>query len=58
MEAAAFFAVSQFRGVEFGELVYAGDVVIPGEWDGRKWQSWGEIRQALFWLAVKACSRL
>ena len=58
MEAAAFFAVSQFRGVEFGEIVYAGDVVVPGEWDSRKWQTRKDVRMGLFQVAVEAVSRL
>ena len=34
MEAAAFFAVAKFRGVEFGQILYAGDD-LSGEWDHR-----------------------
>ncbi len=54
MEAAAFFAVAQFRGVAFGQILYGGDAVIPGAWDGRTWTSRREIRQNLFWLAAEA----
>ena len=36
MEAAAFFAVAKFRGVEFGQILYAGDD-LSGEWDHRNW---------------------
>ena len=54
MEAAAFFAVAQFRGVAFGQILYGGDAVIPGAWDGRTWTSRKEIRQNLFWLAAEA----
>jgi uridine phosphorylase len=55
MEAAAFFAVAQFRGVQFGQVVYGGDLVIPEGWDNRSWQTRAGIRQKLFWLAVEAC---
>lgn len=54
MEAAAFFAVAQFRGVAFGQILYGGDAVIPGAWDGRTWTSRKEIRRNLFWLAAEA----
>ncbi len=54
MEAAAFFAVAHFRGVEFGQILYGGDAVIPEAWDGRTWTSRAEIRRNLFWLAAEA----
>jgi uridine phosphorylase len=55
MEASALFAVSHFRGVEFGQLVYGGDLVLPDAWDRRGWNERLNDRQALFWLAVEAC---
>jgi uridine phosphorylase len=58
MEAAAFFAVAQFRGVEFGQIVYGGDLVVPEGWDTRQWLSRKDSRQLLFWLAVETCSKL
>jgi len=58
MEAAAFFAVAQFRGVTFAQIFYGGDAVIPGEWDGRGWEKRSSIRQRLFWLAAEACLEL
>ncbi len=54
MEAAAFFAVAKFRGVAFGQILYGGDAVIPGAWDGRTWTSRKAIRRNLFWLAAEA----
>ena len=54
MEAAAFFAVAQFRGVPFGQILYGGDAVTPGAWDGRNWTSRKAIRRNLFWLAAEA----
>lgn len=54
MEAAAFFAIAQFRGVEFGQILYGGDAVIPEAWDGRTWTSRVDIRKNLFWLAAEA----
>ncbi len=55
MEAAAFFAVAQFRGVTFGQLLYGGDDVSGGDWDHREWHSRTDIRQHLFWLAAETC---
>lgn len=59
MEAAAFFAVAQFRGVTFGQLLYAGDDVSGEEWDHRGWnRSRMPVRERLFWLATEACLAL
>jgi uridine phosphorylase len=58
MEAAAFFAVAQFRKVTFGQVVYGGDLVVPEGWDKRSWDKRADVRQALFWLAVEACQKL
>lgn len=53
METAAFMAVAQFRGVEFGQLLYGGDSVSQDGWDPRGWQQRGGVREGLFWLAVE-----
>jgi purine-nucleoside phosphorylase len=58
MEAAAFFAVAQFRGVTFAQMLYGGDDVSGGEWDSRGWYSRASVREKLFWLAVEACLAL
>lgn len=55
MEAAAFFAVAQFRKVTFAQLLYGGDDVGSDEWDSRHWNSRTPIREKLFWLAVESC---
>ena len=54
MEAAAFFAVAQFRGVEFAQLLYGGDDLSGVAWDLRDWQR-HSVRETLFWLAAEAC---
>lgn len=55
MEAAAFFAVAQFRNVTFAQVLYGGDDVSGhDEWDNRSWQSRAEVREQLFWLAAEA----
>jgi uridine phosphorylase len=54
MEAAAFFAVAQFREVILGQVVYGGDLVIPDGWDGRDWHKRKEDRHLMFDMAVRA----
>lgn len=54
METAAFFAAAKFRSVNFGQILYGSDAVIPVGWDGRAWNSREEIRRNLFDLAAEA----
>ena len=58
MEAAAFFAVAQFRGVVFAQMLYGGDDVSGEEWDARRWLDRGTVREQVFALAAEACLRL
>lgn len=58
MESATFFAVAQFRGVRFGQLLYAGDDLSGDVWDGREWTTQASTREQLFWLAAEACLRV
>jgi uridine phosphorylase len=58
MEAAALFAVANFRQVSFGQILYAGDDVIGLDYQHRQWQSRREIRKKLFNLAVDICLQL
>jgi uridine phosphorylase len=58
MEAAALFAVAEFRGVVLAQLLYGGDDVSGAEWDHRGWQSRQSVRENLFWLAAEACLSL
>lgn len=58
MEAAAFFAVARFRGVTFGQLLYAGDDLSGNAWDNRGWDEHVEGRELLFRLAAEAVLRL
>jgi uridine phosphorylase len=58
METAAFFAVAQFRGVTFGQMLYGGDDVSGPEWDQRGWMKAASVRERLFWLAAEACLEL
>jgi len=58
MEAAAFFAVAEYRGVSLGQVVYGGDLVVPNAWDRRDWVQRHDARELLFWLAVEACAAM
>jgi len=58
MEAAAFFAVAQFRNVLLGQILYGGDAVLQEDWDGRSWSSREDIRRNLFWLAAETVFEL
>lgn len=59
METAALFAVAQFRGVEFAQLLYGGDDVGGESWDRRNWKlNDDDVRAKLFELAVEVCLRL
>jgi len=58
MEAAALFAVAQFRNVELAQILYAGDDLSGEFWDSRNWNSAWDLRMKLINLAVKACLKL
>ena len=58
MEAAAFFAVARFRGVSFGQMLYAGDDLSGEAWDGRGWLDHGTGRDLLLRLAAEAVLRI
>lgn len=58
MEAAGMMAVAQFRGVAFGQILYAGDDLSGEAWDNRDWQNKADIRESLFWLSADACLAL
>ena len=58
MEAASLMAVTEFRGLVLGQVLYGGDDLSGAEWDHRSWQSKQEVRENLFWLAAEACLEL
>jgi uridine phosphorylase len=58
MEAAALFAVAQYRGITIGQLLYAGDDLSGDEWDHRGWDEDRSVRERLFDLALDAVQRL
>lgn len=53
MEQAGCIAVSQFRGFEYGALIYGGDDVSQDEWSNRGWRSRESIRYDLVVLCKK-----
>ena len=53
MEQAGCIAVSQFRGFDYGAIIYSGDDVSGDEWDSRSWRSRGSIRYDLILLCKK-----
>lgn len=58
MEAAALFAVSAFRGVTLGQILYGGDDLSGEQWDSRSWASRSEIQRNLVELSLEAVLRL
>lgn len=57
-EAAALFAAGQFRQVDVGVLLYAGDDVSGEIWDERGWKGAHRARQTLFNLAAESAIAL
>ena len=58
MEAAAFFAVSQYYNIPLAQLLYAGDDVSGEEWDSRNWNMQENIRYNLLSSAVEIVRKL
>ncbi|HUR77899.1 MAG TPA: nucleoside phosphorylase [Acidimicrobiales bacterium] len=57
MEAAAFFAVAQFRGIRFAQLLYGGDDLSGAQWDARAWTT-SPSRARTFDLALELACRI
>ena len=58
MECSALAAVCQFRGVDFGQFLYAGDSLASEDWDHRGWNDAADIRETLLDLAIDAARSL
>lgn len=58
MECAAYYAVAEFKGLDCGQILYAGDVVRKEGWDYRDWHAKNDMREHLFDLAVKCVLKL
>ena len=58
MEAAAFFAVSQYYNIPLAQLLYAGDDVSGEAWDSRNWNMQENIRYNLLSSAIEIVKQL
>ena len=58
MEAAAFFAVSQYYNIPLAQLLYAGDDVSGEAWDSRNWNARETIRYHLLSSAIEIVKNL
>jgi uridine phosphorylase len=58
MEASALIAISQFRKIEFGQLLSCGDDVSGDEWDRRFHPEAHTHKEKLFWLAIECCKNI
>jgi len=58
MEASAFMAAAEYNGVEFGQILYAGDSLAGEEWDNRGWGTRTDIREAVLKLSLDTCINL
>lgn len=58
MEASAFMAVSQFRNVIFGQILYSGDDLSGANWDRRDWHLREDIRETVLKLSMDCCIAL
>ncbi len=58
MEAAAFMAVAQFRGVQLGQILYCGDDVSGDTWDKRQWNKREDIRENLVEVSLGICLKI
>ena len=58
MECASFAAVTQFRGLKFGQILYSGDDLTKEVWDSRQWTSRKDIRKDLVEASIRACLKL
>ena len=58
MEAAAFFAVSQYYHIPLAQLLYAGDDVSGAEWDSRNWNMQKNVRYDLLIYAIEIVKKL
>lgn len=58
MEAAAFFAVSEYYNIPLAQLLYAGDDVSGEEWNSRNWNKQDSIRYNLLSSAIEIVRKL
>lgn len=58
MECATMAAIARFRGKEFGQLLYSGDILVgTEEYDDRNWNANLSAREKIFQITLEALSR-
>lgn len=58
MEASLFFALAEFRGVAFAQMVYGADDLSGDQWDERQWRNVPALRKRMFELALETLAAL
>jgi uridine phosphorylase len=58
MESSAFMAVAQYRGLNFAQVLYAGDTLAGDTWDSRSWDKARSVRERLFRATARAALAL
>lgn len=58
MECASFFAVAEYKNLQLGQILYAGDDLSGKEWNSRDWKGQHSIREKVLLLAIDICGEL
>jgi hypothetical protein len=58
MECSAMAAVSKFRKIIFGQLLYSGDLVITRKYNDREWPNNKSARGKLFYISLEIIKEL
>ena len=58
METSAYFAVSQYNDVDFGQILYAGDSLAGDEWDTRNYEDRVDERNLVLRIALDICMKI
>ncbi len=58
MEQSALMAISEFRQIDYGAIIYGGDDLSTDTWDNRKWHSRHDVRENLLYLCKDIVKKL
>ena len=58
METSAYFAVSKYNDVDFGQILYAGDSLAGDEWDTRNYNGRVDDRELVLRIALDICMNI
>lgn len=58
MEQSALIAISQFRDINYGAIIYGGDDLTKEKWDNRDWCSRKDVRQDLLFICKNLVQKL